>query len=53
MTEKENFDAVKEQKLQIQRELVDKIQNLMEEYDPEYVEEVVKELGGDEIEEKY
>jgi len=51
MTEK--FDAVEKQKLQIYRELVDKISNLMEEYDPEYVEEVVEELGGDEIEEKY
>lgn len=51
MTEK--FDAVEKQKLQIYRELVDKISNLMEEYDSEYVEEVVKELGGDKIEEKY
>jgi len=52
MTE-EDFDAVKEQKLQIYRELVDKISNLMEEYNPEHVEEVVEELGGDEIKGKY
>jgi len=43
MTEEE-FDTVQEQKLQIQRELLDKLHKLKEKYPPKYVDEIMKEL---------
>jgi len=40
----EKLDAVEKQKLEIQRELLDKLHKLKEKYPPKYVDKVMEEL---------